>query len=493
MNKPIRTLSVFCLLLFVALLGNATYLQYIRAGELDDSPLNKRVTEAEYSRERGAIMVGRDAVAESRRSDDKYEYQRIYPVPRRYAHVTGWFSYFSTRGVEATENDILSGDDPRLFVSRLVDLLNNSQPKGGNVELTLDPAAQNAAYDALSALNEDVQGSVVALEPSSGRILAMVSLPTFDPNELAGHDLDQVLRASERLVDRADKPTLNRAIQTRLPPGSTFKLVTAAAAIESGRYDIDTPVPGGPVYQLPQTTGANNQIGNGGRSCGTDTIPFSQALEQSCNTTFLRLADELGVDRMREQAERFGFNARSLRDLEGLNGEPQALSEYPGDLDPPQTALSGIGQSSVTATPLQMAMVIAGIANDGIVMRPYVVEEVRSPDFESLDRTRPEEYSEAMSGSTARQLTEMLVNVVERGTGSSAQIDGIDVAGKTGTAESGNDRTNYAWFVSFAPADDPQVAVAVMIENANVPNDQISGGGLAGPIAKAVMEAVIDQ
>jgi peptidoglycan glycosyltransferase len=493
-NKPIRTLSVFCLLLFLALLGNATYLQYIRADELGESRFNARVKEATFARERGAILVGRDPIAESRESDDKYRFQRVYPLPRRYAHVTGWFSYYSERGVEETQNDLLSGEDSSLFVSRLVDLLNNSQPKGGSVELTLDAAAQQAAYDGLRALGDDIQGSVVALEPSSGRILAMVSSPTFDPNRLASHDLDKVNATSERLNARPDKPTLNRAIQTRLPPGSTFKLVTAAAAIESGRYSIDTPVPGGSSYQLPQTTGAGNQIGNGGRSCGTDKIRFVQALEQSCNTTFLQLANELGPERMREQAEKFGFNSTALRDLNGLNGDPQAESQYPDDLNPPQTAMSGIGQSSVNATPLQMAMMVAAIANEGVVMRPHIVRELRSPDFDSLDKTQQEEYSEAMSASTARQLTEMLVSVVDNGTGRSATIPNVDVAGKTGTAESGrDDRTNYAWFVSFAPADDPQVAVAVMIENANVPNDQISGGGLAGPIAKRVMEAVINQ
>jgi peptidoglycan glycosyltransferase len=491
MNKPIRTLSVFCLLLFVALLANVTYLQYFRTDDLNAHDLNRRVQEEQFSRQRGAILIGQRPVAESVESKDRYDYQRVYPEPLRYAHVTGWYSWFSKRGVEASVNDILSGDDPRLFGNRLVDLLNNKQPRGGSAELTLDRAAQNAAYDGLAALGEGVRGSVVALEPSSGRILAMVSLPTFDPNQLASHDLDAVLDASRRLNSRADKPTLNRAIQTTLPPGSTFKLVTAAAAIESGRYDIDTPVPGGSSYRLPQ---ASNVIDNGGRSCGTSTISFTQALEQSCNTTFLQLANELGTDRMKEQAERFGFNSRALEDLQGLDGSPQAESRYPGDMDAPQTALSGMGQSNVTATPLQMAMVVAGIANDGLVMRPHVVQEIHSPDFSSLGRTEPQEFSEAMSSSTARQLTDMMVSVVENGTAANAAIPGIEVAGKTGTAESeivgGN---NYAWFVSFAPADDPQVAVAVMIENPGQSDAPISGGGLGAPIAKAVMEAVINS
>lgn len=489
MNKPIRTMSIFCLLLFALLLGNATYLQYVKAGDLNDSGLNRRVIEAAFSRERGAILVGRDPVAESTPSDDKYEFQRVYAQPLKYAHITGWFSFFSQSGIERAENKVLSGDDSRLFVTRLVDMLSNAQPKGGSVQLTIDPAAQEAAFDSLRALGTDVQGAVVALEPSTGRILAMVSSPTFDPNKLAAHDLGSVSEVDKALNAREDEPKLNRATQTTLPPGSTFKLVTAAAAIESGLYDADTLVPGGPSYQLPQTTGADNRIGNGGRDCGRDKIPMVQALENSCNTSFLALADELGVDRMRAQAEAFGFNSTALRDLPG-----QAESKYPADLDPPQTALSGIGQSSVTASPLQMAMVVAAIANSGTVMRPYIVDEIRSADFDSLGKTEEERLSEAMSSSTARQLTDMLVSVVDNGTGTSAAIPGVKVAGKTGTAEAGReDTTNYAWFVSFAPADDPQVAVAVMIQNAHIPNDGISGGKLAGPIAKAVMEAVINQ
>lgn len=489
MNKPIRTMAVFCLLLFALLLGNATYLQYVQAGELGDNARNRRVIEASFSRERGAILVDRETVAESEPSDDKYEYQRVYDQPLRYAHVTGWFSFYSQSGIERSENDVLSGDDSRLFVTRLVDMLSNAQPKGGSVELTLDPDAQVAAYDALRAnLGNDVQGAVVALEPSTGKVLAMVSLPSFDPNKLASHDLDAVSAFDKALNDRDDEPKLNRGIQTTLPPGSTFKLVTAAAALESGLYDADTLVPGGPSYQLPQTTGETNRIGNGGRSCGTDKIRMVQALEQSCNTTFLQLANELGAERMRDQAEAFGFNSTALDDLPG-----QAESRYP-DMDVPQTALSGIGQASVTATPLQMAMVAAGIANGGTVMRPYIVDQLRSADFDSLGKTESEEFSRAMSPSTASQLTDMLVSVVDNGTGRSAAIPGVEVAGKTGTAESGrDDTTNYAWFVSFAPADDPQVAVAVMIQNAHVPNDQISGGALAGPVARAVMEAVIRQ
>lgn len=491
MNKPIRTMAIFCMLLFLALLGNVTYLQFIAADDLNDAaehPENRRVIEASFSRERGAILVGDNAIAESKESDDKYKFQRIYSKPWMYAHVTGWFSFYSQSGVERSQNSVLSGDDSRLFVSRLVDLVNNSSPKGGTVELTLDPDAQEAAYKGLvenPALGSDVQGAVVAIDPSTGKILAMASAPSFNPNELASHNLKKVDKASKRLNDRADKPTLNRAIGTTLPPGSTFKLVTAAAAIETGDYDADSMVPGGPSYTLPHTS---TTIDNGGRACGTDKITMTQALEQSCNTTFLALADELGQDKMLAQAEAFGFNDTALQDLSG-----QAESVYPTEkLEDSYLAQTGMGQYDVRSTPLQMAMVVSGIVNDGVVMRPYLVDEVRSPDLNVLDKASPEEKYDAIGSDTAHELQKMMVSVVENGTAGVALIPGAEVGAKTGTAESCDDCNNYAWFVSYAKKDGKEVAVAVMLQKVDLSNAEIAGGKLAGPIAKSVMEAVID-
>ncbi len=484
MNKPIRTISLFCLLLFVALMINSTYLMYFRAGDLASDPQNRRVITAAFSRERGAIVVEKEAVARSVPSDDKYKFQRTYPQPFKYAPITGYFSYFSQTGIERSENDVLSGDDSRLFVTRLVDMLSNTDAKGGNVKLSINAAAQTAAFDGLRALGEDVQGAVVALEPNTGKVLAMVSNPTFDPNALAAHDFGAVGDETARLEKDPATPLINRAIGTTLPPGSTFKLVTAAAAIESGNYDKESMVPGGTRFQLPQST---NTVGNhDGGNCGGSKITLTQALAVSCNVTFLTLANELGNDAMADQAEAFGFNATALEDLPG-----QAKSLYPRDMDEPQTAMSGIGQSSVTASPLQMAMVVAGIANDGKVMRPYLVDEVRAPNASLLDKTSPSTYSEAISSSTADQLTEMMVSTVEAGTAGVAAIPNVRVAGKTGTAQSTASRPPYAWFVSFAPADDPQVAVAVLVESSSTDRNEIAGGRLGGPIAKAVMEAVI--
>jgi penicillin-binding protein A len=490
-NKPIRTISIFCLLLFLALMLNATYLQYWQAGALNEDPRNRRVLEAAFSSERGAILVGgnRTEIARSVDSDDRYEFQRTYPEPFRYAHVTGWFSYFSQTGVEQSQNSVLSGEDSRLFVTRLVDLLSNSGTKGGSVQLTLDPEAQAAAFDGLSALGEDVEGSVVAIEPSTGKILAMVSLPSYDPNDLAGHDFTEVAKRAEELQEQDNEPLLNRAIQTRLAPGSTFKLVTAAAAIEELGYDADSQVPGGATYQLPQTSDDSGLIDNEGRDCGTDQIPFTQAMGQSCNTTFAKLAVQVGADAMLDQAEAFGFNSDYLDDL-----GPQAESNFPSGMNEPETGQSGIGQFEVQATPLQMAMVSAAIANGGTVMRPYLVDAVLTPELEVLPRTEPEELSQAVDASTADVLTELMVSTVDEGTASAAAIPGYAVAGKTGTAQSGvDDVAPYAWFTSFAPAEDPDVAVAVMIESApGTERGEIAGGALGGPIAKAVMEAVID-
>ncbi len=488
MNKPIRLMAMVCMVLFVALLGNATYLQYFRAEALNDRNDNRRVRDAEFSRQRGAILVAGTPVAESVPSDTRFEYQRRYPQPFKYAHTTGFFSYiYGASAVESNQNQILSGSDPRLFVDRVIDLASNTQPEGGSVSLTLHPQAQTEAFEGIRALGNETKAAVVALEPATGRVLAMVSSPTYDPNLLASHDLTEVEDAWDRLIDAPGKPMSNRAIQEVYPPGSTFKIVTAGAALETGDYDPQTIVQGGARLDLPLTT--TDMVNQGGSTCGGDQITLTQAMQVSCNVSFGAIALDIGAEQLRETAEAFGFGQRYLG---GLGN--QAPSRFPEDPDEPQTAFSAIGQFEVAATPLQMALVTATVANNGQGMRPYIVDEVRSPDLSVLDKTSPEEMPDrALSAQSADQLTQMLVAVVESGTGRTAQIPGIPVAGKTGTAQSSEDRANYAWFVSFAPADDPQVAVAVLVEDAGVAQNAISGSGLAAPIAKRVMEAVIDR
>jgi peptidoglycan glycosyltransferase len=277
----------------------------------------------------------------------------------------------------------------------------------------------------------------------------------------------------------------NRATQERYPPGSTFKLVTAAAALSNG-YSPDSPVKGGSVLDLTQTT--HDLHNENGGSCGGNQITLTQALEVSCNVAFGDLGLKLGADTLREQAEKFGFNEKVIEELPA-----SVASVFPDDINEPQTALSAIGQYEVAATPLQMAMVAAGIANGGDVMQPYVVQAVRSPDVEILDEADPKVLHQAVSGGVADELTQMMVGVVENGTGTNVQIPGVEVAGKTGTANSAASRSPYAWMVTFAPAEDAEVAVAVFIESAAVERGDVSGNGLAGPIAKRIMEAVIQQ
>jgi len=393
---------------------------------------------------------------------------------------------FGRSAVERSQNEILSGNDDRLFVRRLVDLVTNREPQGGTVKLTLDPAAQAAAYEALG----DNKGAVIALNPSTGAILAMVSKPSFDPNPLASHSIAEQQKAWDALLANPDKPDRNRATAQTLPPGSVFKVVTAAAALESGRYEPDSEVPGPASYDLPQS---DRELPNqSGEPCGSgpeQLTTIANALRVSCNTAFAYLGNDLGDDALRDQAERFGYNSEPLTD-EDLNA---ATSVFPAELDPPQTALSAIGQFDVRATPLQIAMVSAAVANGGVLMNPYLIEEVRGPDAVTvLEQTDPEELSRAVSTDSARELTDMMVDVVENGTGENAQMDGVLVAGKTGTAQTTEDRPPYAWFTSFAPADNPQIAVAVVIEEApDTARNDIGGGRLAAPVARAVMEAVL--
>lgn len=487
MNRPIRLLSIGCILLFMALLLNINYVQFVNAGDLNDDSGNSRVQEAEFSRERGPILVADDTVAVSRPVADRFEFQRRYPVARRYAHVTGYYSYlFGAGGIELTQNSILSGSDSRLFVNRVIDLITSQEPQGGSVMLTLNRAAQRAAHQGLMELPGTAEGAVVALRPDTGEVLAMTSSPSYNPNRLASHDFQATEKAWEQLNSAPHAPMFNRATQGRYPPGSTFKLVTASAALESGRFTPQSQVTGTASLDLPLTT--TNMVNESGGSCGADTITLTQALAVSCNTAFADVGMTLGAKKLAEQAERYGFGQDVLEDLPA-----DVESTFPANADAPQTAFSAIGQFDVATTPLQMAMVVAGIANDGTVMKPHVVSEVRAPDLSTLEEVQPEEISQAVSGDTAEQLQEMMVSVTNDGTGGTGAIPGIEVGSKTGTAQSSEDRAPYAWYVSFAPADDPQVAVAVFVEDANVSRDQISGSGLGGPIAKSVMQAVINR
>lgn len=482
MNAPLRRLAVVTLLLFTSLLVSTSWVQFVHADAISDGPGNTRQLFAQFGRDRGDIVAGGTAVATSTPVDDRYGFQRTYSAPELYAGITGYYSIIlGSSGIEAAEDDVLAGTADALFYRRIQDLLTGRPPEGGVIELTIDPAVQQAAWDALG----DQRGAVVALEPSTGRILAMVSKPSYDPNLLASHDLGAVQNAWRSLNDDPGRPLENRAIRGRLyPPGSVFKIVTAAAALESGRFTPDSPIPGPAEFDLPESTSTLPNVD--GRACGADdTTTLLDALRISCNTAFAWLGVELGADALRQEAADFGFGQQI--DIP-LSVTP---STVPDELDAPQTALSAIGQASVIVTPLQVAMLSAAVANDGVLMRPQLVDTVSAPDFSVISRPDPEEFGRAVSPGVADQLTTMMQAVVEDGTGTRAQIDGVAVAGKSGTAQTGRDEPPHAWFTSFAPVDDPRVAVAVIVENGGSLGNEASGGRVAAPIAKAVMETAI--
>ena len=476
MNRPIRRLSIACLVLMMSLLIADNLIQLVYAGSLRDKPQNSRQREINLGRQRGPIVVAGKSVAESVPVNDVYKYQRRYPGGSLYAPVTGYFSIVSSTQVEQSANGVLSGQDNRLFIRRLSDYFTGRQPKGGTVELTLDPATQLAAAAALGAR----KGAVVALNPKTGAILALVTSPSFDPNLLAVHDGTTLNNNDRTLTSDPAKPLLDRATELTYPPGSTFKLITAAAALSSGKYTTDTQIDAPNVLQLPQST---KTLGNfGGETCsGTQRESLLDALKTSCNTAFAKLGLTLGAKALSDQAKKFGFDTT-------IDGFPlrQAASVFPDNIDLPETALSAIGQFDVRTTPLQMAMVAAAIANGGKEMKPYVVKQTLAPDLSTLQTTVPQQIAQPIDGNVAAQLTTMMTAVVNGGTGVNAALPGIQVAGKTGTAQNAVGQAPHSWFVGFAPADNPEVAVCVFVENSGGdPNGQ--GGITAAPIAATVM------
>ncbi|MFV0427456.1 MAG: peptidoglycan D,D-transpeptidase FtsI family protein [Beutenbergiaceae bacterium] len=485
MNAPLRRLTAVVLVMFLLLMGNATWIQYGQAGALNDDPRNVRTIYREYGTDRGPIVVAGEPIAYSEPVDDAFGFQRVYANGSLYAPVTGYFSVvFASTGIENASNDVLNGSDSSLLFSRIQQLFTGGSQQGGTVELSINPAAQQAAWDALG----DQRGAVVAIDPSTGAILAMVSKPSFDPAELAGHDTAAVNENWNALLADEGNPLSNRAIAGDLyPPGSTFKLIDLAMILESGRYTATSEVPAPTEYTPP---GTSSSIQNpGGAVCGNGTsATLTEALRVSCNTPFAALAVEFGGDALAEQAQAFGFG----QDLSiPLRTTP---SVFPEDLNEPQTAQSAIGQFDVRATPLQMAMVSAAIANDGVLMTPYLVATERGPNLTITGEANPSVFSRPISAATAQTMTEMMVNVVDNGTGAPAQISGVDVAGKTGTAQSGIDGVApTAWFTAFAPADNPRIAVAVVVEEGGDLGNEATGSRVAAPIASAVIEAVLNS
>ncbi|MEU4829874.1 penicillin-binding protein 2 [Streptosporangium sp. NPDC023615] len=485
MNGPLKRAALACMLMFGLLMINVNYLQAVRADDLRDNARNTRNFYARYEVERGRITAGDKVLAESvKTGDTEFPFSRRYPEGKVYAPVTGFFAPESASDIERAKDKLLDGTSPSLLIRRSIDLFTAQQSKGANVDLTINPRAQEAAYKALG--DSGKKGALVAIEPKTGAILAMVSIPTYDPNPLAKPDKEAVNAAYEKLAEKDDRPLENRAISRTYPPGSTFKVVTMAAYLESDdTLGPDSQVDAPQVLDLPDTTA--DLPNYGGAACGAGRVTLSFALEKSCNTPFGKIAMELGYDALAEQARKFGINGDPLQ-------IPMAVapSNIGREEDKAALAQASIGQRDNQMTPLQMAMIAAGIANNGVVMKPYLVEKIADAEGGQVESADQDVLSTAMSEDNARKLQEMMVNVVDKGTASAAQIPGVKVGGKTGTAETSQGRDPHAWFISFAPAEDPQVAVALIVESGSAGSDA-SGGQTAAPIAKRVMEAVLGR
>ncbi|MEV8016403.1 penicillin-binding transpeptidase domain-containing protein [Streptomyces sp. NPDC086554] len=484
MTRYIRHAAAFCALLLIALLVNATRVQIVQSDSLDENPANRRQAITRFGQPRGDIMVDGHAVTGSKDTGEQLRYERTYKNGPLYAPVTGFASQvYGTTLLENAEDDILSGTDPMLAPLPFWNDVSRDQNPGGKVQTTIKAAAQQAAYARLGGK----KGAVAAIEPSTGKILALVSTPSYDPERLSGTS-SSVAKSWAALNNSADKPMLNRAIRQTYPPGSTFKVVTAAAALDSGTVtDLDAATKSPSPYRLPGTT---TKLTNEVEGC--TNAPLRYALEWSCNTVFAKLGADTGLDDMVSTARNFGFNDTGLKIPSSV-----AASNFDTSMDQAQLALSSIGQYDTRATPLQMAMVSAAVANGGSVQSPYLVDRTTTDDGDVVATHGTETLRRAMNPATAMQLRELMTDVVEEGTGTNAAIPDVTVGGKTGTAQHGidNSGTPYAWFISWAQKQDraePSVAVAVVVEDAAADRGDISGGGSAAPIAKAVMEAVLD-
>jgi peptidoglycan glycosyltransferase len=492
-SKQIRNVGVFLMVCYAALFVQVNRLTIFEADALKDNPANNREVERDFSSPRGSIITADGTVvARSVPSNDQYKLQREYPTRDLFAHVTGYFAFeLGSAGLERSYNDELAGrtidfdlrDPSDLFVDR---------ERVGDLTLSMRNDVQQVARQELGQR----QGSVVALDPRNGEILALWSFPSYDPNALATHDFNAAEAASNLLNADPEKPTLARSYQDNFFPGSTFKIVTAAAGVERGGVTPDQP--DYPARQAYQPVGAGGRpvgrpIGNfGGATCGGTLFPI---MEASCNSAFAQMgAEDAGADAMIGTAQAFGFNQDVPIDLPRPAG-----SSFPTNFenDPPKLAQSSIGQNDVRATPLQMALVAAAVANGGEIMTPHVVREVRDDQGEVVDTIPTDDmWTQAMSGGTADLLRQGMIAVVQDGTASRLDDDlpGYEVGGKTGTAQIGSSDSSHAWIIGFAgpPGEAPSVAVAVIVEGQPGVSEQ-TGGRVAAPIASAVMRQALEQ
>jgi peptidoglycan glycosyltransferase len=476
MNAPITRLFVLVLVLFAALVVFTTRWSVLDAEALRDNPKNRRALIEELRVKRGTIRAADGTLLARSEPAGAGTYRRVYTeASRELPQVIGFSDVDLGRaGIERSRNDELSGDTGE--IDDVLDQLKGGVERGDDVRLSIDLGAQRAA---LAGLNGR-KGSVVAIEPATGRIRAMVSVPGYDPQAL--------LRADTRApLDRdPDAPLLNRATQAGYPPGSTFKVVTATAALDSGRFQPSSMVNGDSPKEISGVPLANS----GGRSFGD--IDLTAALTFSVNTVWAQIAEQLGKGTMADYMRRYGFNGDPPLDYPDDQMLPSG--EYRENrLLPPTSRFvdvgrMGIGQDKLRVTPLQMAMVASAVANGGELMRPTLTQSIVDPDGRVTDRVEPERVRRVMSERTAADLTAMMDNVVREGTGTAAALQGIDVAGKTGTAEIVRETdVNQPWFIGFAPTNAPKIAVAVTIER----SQGGQGGTEAAPVAKQVMEALL--
>ncbi len=483
MTRELKRVTVVVILMFATLLVSTTIIQFFQAGNLSDDARNARTIYASYDTERGPILVDGQPIAMSVPTNDEFKYQRTYPQGALYSAVTGYYTLGQgSSQLEQAMNDYLSGTSNSQFLDYLNRLVTGQNPQGASIETTIDPVVQQAAYDALG----DQQGAVIAIEPSTGKILAMVSKPDYDPNSLAVHDTQQVLDTYDTLLAAEGDPLINKTINDLNPPGSTFKIVTTSAALQNAGLDIDHTEPNLARLPLP---GSDSTVSNaGGGTCGGgDSTSIQTAFVLSCNIPMAELGMEIGESALADMAKAFGFDTDLSVPMD------VSRSTYPRGLDDAQLALSAFGQGSDVATPIQIAMLSAAVANGGKLMTPTLVDEIRAPDLSVLQSFEAKEFSTPLTSITASTLSQLMVEAVESGAATNARIDGVSVAGKTGTAENGEGDPYTLWFTGFAPADNPRGAVAVVVENGGGLGQSGSGNQVAAPIAKRVLEAVLSK
>jgi penicillin-binding protein A len=484
LNQQITRLFTVIVVLFGLLVGFTSWWSVIRADSLENQEIegqrvNQRPLLEQQRIPRGIIRANdgtRLAVNRASGSGQTKVYSRRYPQGSVFAHSVGYsFIEAGDAGLERYYNDELAGKKDEF--GSLLDQVLGERKEGEDLRTALDPDGQRSALSALQGR----RGSVVALEPSSGKVLVMANVPSYDPNDVVEEQKRRGRGGSSEGSGR-----FNRATQARYPPGSTFKVVTATAAIDSGEYRPDSLVDGKNGKRISGVPLQNS----GGQDF--PAVSLTEALTNSVNTVWAEVAVKIGTDTMYEYMRRFGFNQKPPIDLPGDELTASGVYNNRGRLLDDEDAVDigrvAIGQERLQVTPLQMAMVASAVANDGSLMKPHLADRFINPDGRVASRYREEEASQVMSRETAAQLTDMMGQVVREGTGTQAALEGIDVAGKTGTAEVANGTSNQAWFIAFAPKDDPKVAIAVTVERT-----QGQGGTVAAPIAKQVMQALIGE